>query len=399
MKITGIETLRLDEFPNICWVEVHTDAGLVGLGETFFGARAVEAAIHETVAPQVLGQDALAIERHSRRLLQNYVGFKSTGAEIRAASAFDIALWDLFGKAAGMPVYQLLGGKVRDDLRTYNTCAGYKYVRAKPIQRTENWGLGEQGGPYEDLDGFLNHADELAESLIDEGYTGMKIWPLDFAAEATGGTDISVEDLKRGIEPFEKVRKRVGDRIDLHVELHSLWQLPAALKIARALEPLEPYWFEDPIKMSNLDAVKAFKDSTRIWTTASETLSTRWGFRDLFEKRAADVCMLDIGWCGGLSEAKKIATMAECYELPLAPHDCTGPVLLTAAVHLSIASPNTLVQEVVRAFYFGWYQELVEDLPPLIRGRIAPLDKPGLGVALRPTTRTRADAHRVATKL
>lgn len=399
MKITKIETLRLDEFPNICWVEVHTDAGLVGLGETFFGARAVEAAMHETVAPQVLGQDALAIEKHSRRLLQNYVGFNSTGAEIRAASAFDIALWDLFGKATGMPVYQLLGGKMRDDLRTYNTCAGYKYVRAKPIQRTENWGLGEQGGPYEDLDGFLNRADELAESLIDEGYTGMKIWPLDFAAEATGGTDISVEDLKRGIEPFEKIRKRVGDRIDLHVELHSLWQLPAALKIARALEPLEPYWFEDPVKMSNIDAVKAFKDSTRIWTTASETLSTRWGFRELFEKRAADVCMLDIGWCGGLSEAKKIATMAECYELPLAPHDCTGPVLLTAAVHLSIASPNTLVQEVVRAFYFGWYQELVEDLPPLVRGRIAPLDKPGLGVALRGATRIRADAHRVTSAL
>jgi len=396
MKITRIETLRLDEFPNICWVEVHTDAGLVGLGETFFGARAVEAAAHETVAPQVLGQDALAIERHSRRLLQNYVGFNSTGAEIRAASAFDIALWDLLGQASGMPVYQLLGGKVRDDLRTYNTCAGYKYVRAKPIQRTENWGLGEQGGPYEDLDGFLHRADELAESLIEEGYTGMKIWPLDFAAEATGGTDISVADLKRGLEPFEKIRKRVGDKIDIHVELHSLWQLPAAIKIARALEPFDPYWFEDPIKMSNLDAVKAFKDSTRVWTTASETLSTRWGFRPLFERQATSVCMLDVGWCGGLSEAKKIATMAECHELPLAPHDCTGPVLLTAAVHLSIASPNTLVQEVVRAFYFGWYQELVEGLPPLARGRIAPLDAPGLGVRLRPGTRERPDAHRVA---
>jgi len=395
MKITRIETLRLDEFPNICWVEVHTDTGLVGLGETFFGARAVEAAAHETVAPQVLGQDALAIERHSRRLLQNYVGFNSTGAEIRAASAFDIALWDLLGQAAGMPVYQLLGGKVRDDLRTYNTCAGYKYVRAKPIQRTENWGLGEQGGPYEDLDGFLHRADELAESLIEEGYTGMKIWPLDFAAEATGGTDISVADLKRGLEPFEKIRKRVGDKIDIHVELHSLWQLPAVIKIARALEPFDPYWFEDPIKMSNLDAVKAFKDSTRVWTTASETLSTRWGFRSLFERQATSVCMLDVGWCGGLSEAKKIATMAECHELPLAPHDCTGPVLLTAAVHLSIASPNTLVQEVVRAFYFGWYQELVEGLPLLVQGRIAPLDTPGLGVRLRRSTRERPDAHRV----
>jgi len=200
LKITAIETLRLDEFPNVCWVEVHTDDELVGLGETFFGARAVEAAVHETVAPQVLGEDPLAIERHSRQLLQNYVGFNSTGAEVRAASAFDIALWDLFGKVTGQPVYQLLGGKMRDDLRTYNTCAGYRYARAKPIQRTENWGLGDSEGPYEDLDGFLNRADELAESLIAEGYAGMKIWPLDFAAEAAGGTDISVADLKRGLE-------------------------------------------------------------------------------------------------------------------------------------------------------------------------------------------------------
>ena len=397
-RITAIETLRLDEFPNICWVEVHTDAGLVGLGESFFGSRAIEAAMHETVAPQVLGQDALAIEKHSRRLLQNYVGFNSTGAEIRAASAFDIALWDLFGKATAQPVYQLLGGKVRDDLRAYNTCAGYRYVRAKPIQDTRNWGLNEDG-PYEDLDGFLHHADELAESLLDEGYTGMKIWPFDFAAETNGGTDISVDELKKALEPFEKVRKRVGDRMHLHVELHSMWQLPAALKIARALEQFEPYWFEDPVKMSNIDAIRTFKDATRIWTTASETLSTRWGFRELFEKRAADVCMLDVGWCGGLSEAKKIATMAECYELPLAPHDCTGPVLLTAAVHLAISCPNTLVQEVVRAFYFGWYRELVEDLPPLDRGRIKPLDKPGLGVSLRPSTRERPDAHRVVSAL
>ena len=103
--------------------------------------------------------------------------------------------------------------------------------------------------------------------------------------------------------------------------------------------------------------------------------------------------MLDIGWCGGLSEAKKIATMAESYELPIAPHDCTGPVVLAAGVHLSAASPNTLVQEVVRAFYHGWYQELAIDLPPLQGGYIRPLDKPGLGVRLRPGLADRPDAH------
>ena len=394
MRISRIETLRLDEFPNLLWVMVHTDSNLVGLGETFFGAQAVEAAMHETVASQMLGADPLAIERHSRQLLQNYVGFKSTGAEMRAASAFDIALWDLFGQVTGQPVYQLLGGRCRDTIRAYNTCAGYRYVRAKPVQRTENWGLDHApGGPYEDLDAFLTRADELAESLIAEGYTGMKIWPFDFAAEASNGTDISVADLRRALEPFEKIRKRVGDRIDVHVELHSLWTLPAAIKIAKAIEPFLPYWFEDPLRPSNLDALLQFRQSTSVWTTASELLSTRWAFRELFEKRAVSVAMLDIGWCGGLSEAKKIATMAESYELPIAPHDCTGPVVLAASVHLSTASPNTLVQEVVRAFYHGWYQELAIDLPPLQGGSIRPLDKPGIGVQLRPGLAERPDAH------
>jgi galactonate dehydratase len=394
MRISRIETLRLDEFPNLLWVMVHTDSNLIGLGETFFGAQAVEAAMHETVASQMLGADPLAIERHSRQLLQNYVGFKSTGAEIRAASAFDIALWDLFGQVTGQPVYQLLGGRCRDTIRAYNTCAGYRYVRAKPVQRTENWGLGHApAGPYEDLDAFLTRADELAESLIAEGYTGMKIWPFDFAAEASNGTDISTVDLRRALEPFEKIRKRVGDRIDIHVELHSLWTLPAAIKIAKAVEPFLPYWFEDPLRPSNLDALLQFRQSTCVWTTASELLSTRWAFRELFEKRAVSVAMLDIGWCGGLSEAKKIATMAESYELPIAPHDCTGPVVLAAGVHLSTASPNTLVQEVVRAFYHGWYQELAIDLPPLHGGQIRPLDKPGIGVRLRPGLADRPDAH------
>jgi galactonate dehydratase len=392
LKITRIETISLAEFPNVVWVRVHTDGGHVGLGETFFGAQAVHAYVHETLAPQMLGQDALRIEQHSRKLLQNYVGFKSTGVEIRGASAFDIALWDVMGQAAGMPLYQLLGGKCRDRIRAYNTCAGYRYVRAKANWGTNDWGLEKAEGPYEDLEAFLHRADDLSENLLSEGYKGMKIWPFDHAAEASGGNDISAADLKKALQPFEKIRKRVGDRIDIHVELHGLWNLPTAMKIARALEPFEPYWFEDPIRPANIDALKRFRDSTRIWTTASEMLATRWSFREVFEKQATSVAMLDVGWCGGVGEAKKIATMAESYEIPVAPHDCTGPVLLTASVHLAMASPNALVQEVVRAFYFGWYRELVDELPPLDNGFIAPTEAPGLGVKLKAGLESRPDA-------
>src|SRR6185369_16710891 len=166
---TAIDTIRLGEFPNLLWVEVATDAGPVGLGETFYGAASVAAYIHETGAPYLLGKDPLQIDRHSRHFLNHYLGFKSVGAEMRGASALDIALWDIFGQATGQPVWQLLGGKSRDTVRTYNTCAGYRYVRAQPEQAVTNWGLpgtAARERPYEDLDAFLNRADDLAESLL-----------------------------------------------------------------------------------------------------------------------------------------------------------------------------------------------------------------------------------------
>ncbi len=222
MKITEVETLRLDEFPNVLWVLVYTDEGLAGLGETFFGARAAEAYVHETAAPYLLGKEALHIDRHAKELY-GYLGYSSSGAETRGNSAIDIALWDLFGKATGQPVYQLLGGPCRERIRTYNTCAGYRYVRESPRQEVSNWGLrDEPEGPYEDLDAFLNRAGELAEDLLSQGITGMKIWPFDPYAEASGGHYISDADLQEALEPFRKIRSAVGNEMDVMVEFHSL---------------------------------------------------------------------------------------------------------------------------------------------------------------------------------
>jgi L-alanine-DL-glutamate epimerase-like enolase superfamily enzyme len=392
MKVIQIDTLRLDEFPNILFVLVHTDEELTGLGETFFGAKAVEAYVHETVAPYLLGKDPLHIDRHAKELY-GYLGYASSGAETRGNSALDIALWDLFGKVTGQPLYQLLGGKSRERVRTYNTCAGYRYVREKPRQEVSNWGLSEAEGPYEDLDAFLHRPGELAEDLLSQGITGMKIWPFDPYAEASGGHYISENDLQKGLEPFRKIREAVGDEMDVMVEFHSLWDLPTAKKIARALEEFDPYWFEDPIKADDLDALAEFAASTHVPVTASETLSGRPAFRVLMEKRAAKIVMLDISWCGGIAEAKKIATMAESHHLPVAPHDCTGPVVFTASTHLSINLPNALVQESVRAYYTGWYKELVTELPTVSGGHILPPGGSGLGTELLPTLHQRPDAH------
>jgi galactonate dehydratase len=391
VKITGIETVRVEEFPNLLWLHVHTDEGLTGLGETFFMAQTVEAYVHEVIAPKMLGRDPLAIDRIARDLVP-YIGFRATGVESRGNSAFDIALWDLFGKVTAQPLAQLLGGFSRDRIRTYNTCAGTTYMRTAAGQNTANWGVGKRAA-YEDLDAFLNRADELAEELLAEGITAMKIWPFDIAAEKSDGNYISAADLKAALVPFDKIRKAVGDRIEIMVEFHSLWQLTPAITIARALEPYGTFWHEDPIRMDSLGDLRRYADASSAPVCASETLGSRFAFRDLLETGAAGIVMLDIGWCGGISEARKIAAMAEAWHLPVAPHDCTGPVALAAATHLSLNAPNAIVQETVRAHYHTWYRDLVTAVPEVRDGTITVPPGAGLGLELAPDIGKRFTAN------
>ena len=397
MKITALETVRIAERPNLIWVRVETDEGITGLGETFFGAAAVEAHVHDHVAQRVMGRDPLQIDGLSRDLA-GYVGQRSSGVEMRGNSAFDIAVWDLFGKAVGLPVAQLLGGFTRPAIRTYNTCAGADYIRRAVGQETTNYGLGAEPD-YDDLNGFLHRADELAQSLLDEGITAMKIWPFDAAAERSGGLSIDLTDLKQALSPFEKIRRAVGDRMEILVEFHGLWDLAPAMRIARALQPFETYWHEDPIRMDSLGDLRRYAEVSSAPVCASEKLATRWAFRDLLETGAAGIVMLDLSWCGGISEARKIAAMAEAWHLPVAPHDCTGPVVLAASTHLSLNAPNAVLQESVRAFYHTWYRDIVTALPEVRNGMITVPPGPGLGLDLNPelervfsVTRRRTDA-------
>ena len=384
MKITKLETVRIAERPNILWLLVHTDEGLTGLGETFFGAETVETHVHEYIAPRVIGRDPLQIDLLASDLV-GYLGFRSSGAEVRGNSAFDIALWDLFGKVVNQPVTQLLGGFSRQEIRTYNTCAGTEYIKKATGQTTANYDLSPASvRTYNDLNGFLNNADELALSLMEEGITAMKIWPFDIAAEKTRGQYISMPDLRSALRPFEKIRAAVGDRMDIMVEFHSMWQLLPAIQIARELAPFKTFWHEDPIRMDSLSSLKRYAAASPAPISASETLGSRWAFRDLLETGVAGIVMLDISWCGGLSEARKIAAMAEAWHLPVAPHDCTGPVVLCASTHLSLNAPNALVQESVRAFYKTWYRDLVTALPEVRNGMITIPPGPGLGMELNP---------------
>jgi galactonate dehydratase len=391
MKITAIETLRTEEFSNVIWVRVHTDAGVVGLGETFYGASAVEAHIHDTLAARLVGRNPLHIEALHKEMLNLPMAQSSTGVEYRAASAIDIGLWDLFGKVCNQPVHQMLGGLCHDKIRVYNTCAGTGYVRSKNIKPVSNWALGQTNGPYEDLDGFMNRADALAENLLSNGITAMKIWPFDPAAQENKGLYISAAQMKKAIEPFEKIRKAVGDQMDIMVEFHSLWNLPAAKEIARALEPYKPRWFEDPIRMNSPQALAEYARSTDVWVCASETLGSRYPYKEMLDRDAVHVVMVDLCWSGGLTEGRKIASLAETYHRPFAPHDCIGPVGFAAAIHASFSQPNTLIQESVRAFYKGWYRELVTAVPRIENGHVYPMEGVGLGVELLPAVFERPD--------
>ena len=382
MKISGIETVRIDEHPSLLWLLVHTDEGLSGLGETYRIPTAIEAYLHDHVAPQVIGRDPLQIDLLASDLT-GFLGFRSTGIEMRGNSAFDIALWDLFGKATSQPIAQLLGGFTRSEIRTYNTCAGAEYIGYKPHRAAPKYCPNDVVG-YDDFNMSLHRADELAISLLEDGITAMKIWPFDRAARQSRGHSISSQDLKSALEPFEQIRRAVGDRMDILVEFHSLWQLLPAMEIARALAPYKTFWHEDPIKMDSLTSLKRYAEASIAPICASETLGSRWAFRDLLETGVAGVVMLDISWCGGLSEARKIAAMAEAWHLPIAPHDCTGPVVLGASTHLALNAPNAILQESVRAFYRTWYRDLVTKIPEVRGGMITAPSGPGHGMDLQP---------------
>lgn len=391
-RIQALRTLRITERPNLIWVEVETDDGLMGLGESFRGTEATEAVLHEQVAPWLIGREAQHIEAVSRHLTTPYLGFNSAGAELRAASAVDIALWDLAGQRQNVPIYVALGGGMRESVPVYNTCAGYSYNTSagRRIAGTDEIPV----GPYDDQIAFMRDAGALAESLVGEGYRAMKIWPFDVFAGADGGQTIKLADLKTGLDPFCRIRAAVGDRIEIMCELHSLWGSHAATRICRALEDYDIFWAEDPIgKMDDAIALADLRRQTRVPICGSETLAGVRSFRDLLAANALDVVMLDLSWCGGLTVGRKIAALAETYAKPLAPHDCTGPVVLIASLHLALHAPTAIYQEVVRASLATWYRELVTDLPLIRDGAAHASASPGLGTRLHPQLRQRADVR------
>ncbi len=364
MKITRIETIRVAELPRVIWVQVHTDEGQVGLGETWYGARAVEGAIHELFAPLLIGRNPLDIERHWYNMFRLADHWGYGGAETRAISALDIALWDIAGQAAGRPIYELLGGACRDRIRVYNTGGGPDY-------------------PYDPV--------PYVKELLDLGITHMKVGAFPAAHEGDG-YELTKQELERIVAPIRKIHEAVGDEMKIAIDGHGFWSLHSAILIARALEPYNILWLEEMLSPRNVDAHLKLAHESKFPICLAERFVTRYQFREFIEKGAVEIVMPDLIWTGGISETKKIAILAETYQLPVCPHDCTGPVNVFACAHVALNVPNAMLMETTRSYYETWYGEYVTPNINVKNGYLLAPEGPGLGTRLRPEVLRRRDA-------
>ena len=343
MKITDIKTfLMMAGSPaskettswsarNWCFVKVYTDEGITGLGEGSGWPRVVETAIND-LKPIVIGEDPMNIERIWQKMLVSTMGAGMTGTPGSGSmNAIDMALWDIKGKALNTPVWNLLGGKVRDRIRAY----------------------GHASTP------------ERALELKERGLTAVK----------TGG-------VHRTVEKVDGIRKAVGDEMDIMVDAHGppWFTTKDAIVIGKALEPYKLLFYEDPVPPDNIEALQRVQDNVDIPIAAGERHSHIWGVRQLIEREIVDVVQPDTGRIGGISQMMKIAAMAEAHYITVAPHSGSlGPVAEYAAIHVLAAIPNALILERVHDDVPVRYDVTLPHIET-IDGHIEVPDRPGLGV-------------------
>ncbi len=378
MKITRIETLQWAAYPRLMTVRVHTDSGIIGLGETVDKLPGAKAALHGTIAPLVLGQDPLDIEGLWRFVMDNIMYHGFAGAETRALSAFELALWDIMGKHYDAPLYHLLGGKTRDEIPTYNTCLSFGDIR--------------------DYQAWRADAGELAQSLLADEIYAMKIWPFDQFSERSLGQRISPAEIEMGLTPVRQIRDKVGADMEIGIECHFRWNRVSMERIARALEPFDILFLEDALPAVYPDEIKALSSRTTIPIVGSELLMTRWQLREWLEKHVSQIVMTDVVWNGGIAETRKIASLAETFGVPLVLHNVAGAICHAACMHLAAHIPNLFYVESVRAFYKGYFADLTDFSPAINDGHLDMPAGAGLGVNLLDSALERDDLTRQITE-
>lgn len=350
------------------WVRIQTDAGVTGLGECVHGGHQAIAIIRD-LEQRLVGRDPFAIDmifEDVRRSLVFEGGF--AGALITALTGIEIALWDLKGRALGVPVYELMGGKFRDRIRVYADCEVSPGLDFEETKRT-------------------------VDEILERGFTALKI-DLDIFAYGHAGpeTRYYVKDNfnmtpnrwehDRMVKLAEMVVEAAGPNVEVAADLHTRLDKHSAIRLARDLEHLKLMWLEEPIPPENVDTMREITAATSTPICAGENLYLRHGFRELIEKHAVDIIMPDIPKCGGLSECRKIANMAELYSMPFAPHNVASPIGTMASAHVCATVPNFLVLE------FHWthrdyWSTIIKEKRDIIRdGFIEMSAAPGIGLEL-----------------
>jgi galactonate dehydratase len=360
VKITAIKTAEVRGHGYSCYVRIFTDEGVTGTGECIHGGGGVTGLVRD-MAELLRGEDPLDVDRLFEKIRRRYLFDGAlAGNVVTAMTGIEIALWDLAGKALGVPVYRLLGGKFRDRIRLYCDC---------------NAGRDESPASYQ----------ERAREVVGSGFDALKFDIDDLrhpAKRDPWNHTLTKAELETMVERVAAVREAVGPGVDLAIDMHGRYDTSSGIRVAQAMEPFDLMWLEEPVPPENVDAMREVKRSTSTPICAGENLYLRWGFRDLLEKQAVDIIMPDLPKCCGLSEGKKIAAMAEVYYIPMAPHNVCGPLGTLASCHCCAAIPNFLVLEwhwVDRPY---WDELLCAAEPIIQNGAITLSDRPGLGFEL-----------------
>jgi galactonate dehydratase len=359
LKITDVKTAYIIGHGPQLHIRIYTDQGLVGQGEAT-DAAVGGAAIIAGWRRMLIGRDPLNVEAIWEQIRTSGVFSGAQGGQFTTAlSGLEIALWDLAGKALGLPIYQLLGGKMRDRVRVYCDSANHHPDDPK--------------------------AKEKLLEIADMGFTAIK-FDIDEAMDPNRFDRVnwtaSNAEIDRMVKEVAFVRDVLNKRIDIAVDMHGRYDMTTGKRVAIELEPFKLLWLEEPVPAENIDAMRDIRQATKTPICCGENLYMRHGFRELLEKRAADIIMPDIQKCGGLLEARKIADMAHTYYVPMAPHCVVSPIGYMASCHVCAAIPNFLALEWHWISRLPLWKNFVKEGEIIEKGFVTVTDKPGIGVEM-----------------
>lgn len=370
MKIIALETHVVAVPPphvgGMYWlfVTLTTDCGIIGVGEIYaatFHPKVMVPAVADVFERYLLGHDPHHIERFFRQAYSSGFTQRPDLTMMGIVSGLEMACWDIIGKAAGKPVYELLGGRVHERLRSYT----YLYPR-------------NAAGEYDYSDPDL--AAECAAQEVARGFTAVKFDPAG-PYSAYSGHQLSLEVLERCETFCRKIREAVGNRADLLFGTHGQMVPSSAIRLAQRLQRYDPLWFEEPVPPGQDEAMGRVARATSIPIASGERLTTKYEFARLLQTGGASILQMNVGRCGGLLEAKKIASLAEVHYAQIAPHLYNGPVGAAASFQLAACSPNFLIQESIGT-WDGFHAQILTRPLQWEDGYVIPSREPGLGVEL-----------------